>query len=73
MAAAAALTAFLPFLAAGRPVLLHPHGNFLAFLGIHELSAAALGAPDESRNSAGASLQFLQRSDYPLESFFLSV
>src|ERR1035437_464357 len=64
---------FLPFLPAGGPILLHPFPNFLAFLGVHKLPAAALDILGENRNSAGASLQFLQRSNYPLESLFLGV
>src|ERR1017187_1079643 len=64
---------FLPLFTPGGPILLHPVRNFLAFLGVHELSAAALGGFAYSRNNTGASLQFLQRGDHALESLFLGV
>ena len=64
---------FLPLLTAGGPILFHPVRNFLAFFGVHELPAAALDGFGENRNSAGTSLQFLERGDHPLKPFFLRV
>ena len=72
MAQVVARQMLLRFLTAGSPILLHPLRNFPAFLGAHELPATTLDAVSGSRSSTGTSLQFLQRSDYPLKSRFLA-
>jgi len=61
------------FRTAGGPILPHPFRDFLAFLGAHEFPAATFDAPDESGQSIGSSVQFLERSDYPLQCPLLGV
>jgi hypothetical protein len=56
------------------PILLDPFRDFLPLLGAHGLASSALSAGWRGRNGeASGALQLLERSDHPLQLFFLGV